>query len=246
MRVQITELCLTVDDDLAPFAVMVERGEECAWSTLGDLHREDKGWLGHLLTGAERRPEEWWVLDAWRDWLDGVAALVPSERRDTLRRADRSTPGCVVRHSKTAVTRLPAGTVASRWRRDRFFDRAEMIAAEVAATLARGGKAHWNSTLTIEGHEPQRGDWVVEVSPAPGNNQAARGLALVHAIDAHHIPALKETWAALQDALGPRYPYAVAVIRGWRGTEAADGGYLIGERFAAPVSLAVATVRSKW
>ena len=265
MKVQITELCLTVEDDLAPFAVLVEHEHECAWAMASDLHPNDKGWLGHVLEGAERRPEEWWVLEAWRDWLKDVAGGAPDDRREAFRRLGRSTPGCIVRRSRTAATRLPAGAVASRWRRDRLFDRAELIAAEIAARLAEGGKAFWNATLTIGDHEVLTGDWVVEVSPAPGFGRAAppapgadpgflapdvtvaaRGLALVHVVKAHQVAETREAWSATQRRLGPTYPYAVTVVRDWHGAEVMDGGCLIGERFAAPVSLGVAAVRSKW
>ncbi|MCG7952677.1 MAG: hypothetical protein N0E56_15875 [Candidatus Thiodiazotropha endolucinida] len=246
MKHSITELCLTSGDGVTPFAVLIEQDEQCVWAMPSRLHAATQEWLEHLLEGKQRYAKDWWVLEAWHDWLSDVSDESPENRRSALERMEMSTPGCVVRRPRAVPTRLPAGAVATRWCRDRLFNRAELIAAHIAENLAVKGHANWQSSVMVDDHFALEGDWIVEVSPTPGIGNAASGLALINVIERGSAESIKTQWDRSQAALGDRYPYGVAVVRGWPGAEVLDSGCLVGDHFAAPASLAIAAVRAKW
>lgn len=216
------------------------------WAMPSRLHETLQEWLEHLLEGKQRHAKDWWVLEAWRDWLNHVSEETPEGRRSALERLECSTPGCVVRRPRTVSTRLPAGALATRWCRDRLFNRAELIAAHIAENLAGKGRAHWRSSVMVEGHVAIAGDWIIEDSPTPGVGNAASGLAVISTIECKSTESIKSQWSESQAVLVDRYPFGVAVVRNWSGVEVLDNGCLVGDRFPASVSIAVAAVRSKW
>ncbi len=246
MKHCITELCLTQGQGVTPFAVLIEQGEHCTWALPSMHHEHNAKWLSHLLEGKQRRGEEWWTLQAWRDWLINVCKEPPDRRRFALERLERSTPGCVVRRPKTVSTRLPASTMATRWCRDRLFNRAELIAAKIAANLAINGSAHWQSVLMIDERFSFEGDWVIEASPKQRSGNSSIGLAVIKAINLEQIESIKKHWNNSKTELGIKYPFGIAVVHDWRGVEILDEGCFVGDRFPAPVSLAVASIRAWW
>lgn len=269
MKAQITEICLTDGRDIEPFAVIVESVGECAWSIAADPRQErDREWPGHVLAAKGRRASEWWTLDAWQSWLEEVAQEPLERRREALRRLDALTPGILVKNPRTAYTRLPPGAVAKQWRRRRLHDRSEVIAAEIASRLARNGSAHWSSALFAEGHEPLQGDWVIvhqrshDASiqtdrqsssvfgyllrgPEPPSEVGADNmLVVVRIIDQDQMDVVLKEWVTARETMGAAAPFGLAVVRGQRFARMFDGIAIIGERFAAPVLLAVAAIRA--
>jgi hypothetical protein len=245
VKTVITELSLTTEQGSSPFAVIAEQGDECAWSMPSILSASNLDWSAYTLGVMERRSEEAWVLGAWANWFADLEMSNPDARRITLQSLEQTTPGVVVRKPKTTHTRLPVGALTSRWCQDRLFDRAQMIGAQIADALARGGQLHWDSAIEIEGYDALAGDWIVEHQPSPGK-MAAMGLAVINAIDTGQADALKMTWANASTVLGGRYPYGIAIVRNARTIEVLREGCLIGDRFAAPIALAVATVKAQW
>ena len=264
MTLSIIELCLTTFNGQTPFAVLVEQGESCAWQIAGDIDCEaDVDWARYVLAHKERRPDESWVLDAWKKWLEDLSQTPQEHRRQVLMDLDSSTPGIMVRRPRKAHTHLSAGSVASMWKRNRLFIRAENVAAEIAAKLAKGGKAHWNSTITIDGHQLANGDWIVEgqsmvrsfdTAEFYGDRERSQfrddftepSLAIINIIEDKKAEELMNLWNVAHKELGKKYPYGIAVIRNSRNAESFESGCLIGDKFPAAVSLAVAAVRARW
>lgn len=268
---QITELCLTADVGPLPFAVLVEQDNHCGWAIASGL-AQDRRWIGHVLTHKQRREDEAWVLTAWASWLSEIAQEPPESRKAALAHLEASTPGLVMKRPRTVHTALPARALARRWQRRRLYDSAETIAANVAARLAgNGGTVHWAAALSVDDHEPLHGDWIVERQPKPGRvmssvrsaqlqvpefvargpvsdvtTSVASGLAVIHVIDSENVRELKYEWARAREQLGAKYPFGVAVVRRSVEVELLATGCIIGERFLAPESLAVAAVRAQW
>lgn len=271
MTQQIIELCLVDNQDLRPFAVLVEQGDHCGWAAAPGICT-DAQWLSHVLRQKQRRGTDAWVLSAWADWLSEIAQEPPDRRRASLARLEASTPGVVVKRPRAAHTALPARTLAKSWVRRRLHDRAEVIASNIAARLAgRHGRAHWNAELRVEHYASFQGDWVIERQPRQGrvvttyagpaasgselagrgpmpdiSLSAAFGLAVIHVIDASEVTNLQKSWSRAREELGVHYPFGAAIVR--RSSEATllDTGCIIGDRSKAPESLAVAAVRAQW
>jgi len=256
---RIIEVCLISKDGVTPFAVIVEQGEYCAWSIAsGRNHTTSQQWNGHVLAAKERRPEEWWVLDAWKEWLDEISQETPGSRICSLMKLERETPGIVIRQPREVHTRLPVGAIASRWRRNRLFERTEIIVAEIAHKLARGGTAHWNSSISINDCESLKGDWIIEQKPRPesdmnfddkiseiGDSNMC-GIAIINRVGCEHIESVKDQWSAAKNILKEKCPCNVVIVKNDSHAEVSDLGCIIGERFPSPVSLAIAVVRSQW
>ena len=258
MTAQITELCLVSEDGLAPFAVLVEQGDQCAWATGGDFGgRIHPSWAGHVLGSKARRPQEWWVLAAWRDWLATVAWEAPAARRQTLAQIERSTPGVVIKRPRVVRTRLPVAALAAQWRRLRLHDRAEVIGSEIASRLEGLGAVHWSAEVVINDYRAVSGDWVVVMGtisddPRP-DSEGTRlwaddltrlpGITVIRVISAHEVEAVKAEWARSKAELGADHPYGIAIVRHRRQAEATALGCIVGARFPAAVSLAVAAAR---
>ena len=269
MKTQIVEMCLTDGRESAPFAVLVEADNRCAWSIAADPQQErDKDWVGHVLASKGRRASEWWALDAWRSWLADMALEPPERRAEALRRLAASTPGILVKRAKAANTRLPPRTVARRWRRSRLHDRAEVIAAEIVARLSPRDAAHWASALFAEGHEPLPGDWVFAYrrdrqastrtersssgvvsylfrAPAsPSDVETDTVPVVVRIVNPDHLETVQNEWAYAREVMGAARPFGLAIVRGWETADVGDGTAVVGDRFAAPVLLAVAAIRA--
>lgn len=268
---RITELCLSGEPYPYPFAVLVEQGHQCGWAVASGL-AQDRRWLGHVLKHKQRREDESWVLDSWASWLSDIAQEPSDRRLAALENLEASTPGLIVRRPRTARTRLPVQSLALQWQRRRLHDSAEAIAANMAARLASpNGTAHWAASIDIDGHEPLCGDWVVEHRPQPGavaqttdreqflspeftsrapmptsTTSVAAGLALIHVVDAEQVDSLKYKWGLAKQKLATRYPYSIAVVRDSTQVAQLDIGCVIGERFPAAESIAVAAVRAEW
>ena len=259
MTQQITELCLITDAGVVPFAVLVEQDGRCAWATGADFGaRLHTAWAGHVLASKDRRPREWWVLAAWRDWLAGVAREAPERRRKILEQVERSTPGICIRRPIGARTRLPFGALATRWRRDRLHDRAEVIGGEIAARLEGLGSVHWSAEVVINEHHRVVGDWVVAIQSVPDDTEPGTafaglrdleptritGVLVIRVVEANEIDAVKVAWMQSREALGSDHPFGIAVVRHTRQAEWTKTGCLVGDRFPAAVTLAVAVARA--
>jgi len=248
---------------------VVESAEECACSIAADTSQErDHDWIGHVLTKKERRASEWWVLDAWRTWFEEIAQKATESRSQALKRLDASTPGILVKKPKETHTRLPPGALAMRWRRRRLHDGAEVIAAEIASSLAKSGAAHWSSALLPEGYERLLGDWIIAYQPdrrAPRHSQPDGAtlpnyfmrrsasprdidigtmLVMLRIVHQEEVDAVLTEWQSARESLGDTCPFGIAVVRGWHSAKVLEGVVVVGERFAAPVLLAVAATRT--
>ena len=256
---RIIELCMTSKDGIMPFAVLVEQGDRCAWSIASGVTRStNQRWNAHVLASKERRSDEWWVLDAWNEWLNNLSQESPESRWRALKSLERATPGIVVRKPRNVQTRLPVGAIASRWQRHRLFNRAEVIAAEIAHKLSRHGTAHWNASVAINGYESLDGDWIVEQKPGLGidmnfddrtsniKNPNPHGLAIIKTVDFEQVEPTQSQWAVDKSILKDHFPYNVVIVRNERSIELSGLGCVIGERFPSAVSLGTAVVHSLW
>ncbi len=258
---RITELCLDAGSGLAPFAVLVEQGDQCAWATGADFGgRIHPSWAGHVLACKHRRPEEWWVLAAWRDWLAEVAQEPPGRRQQVLAQLARTTPGIFIKRPRVVQTRLPGGALAAHWRRQRLHDRAEVIGGEIAARLAGSGLAHWSVEVLSNDNGAVAGDWVVARRPVADDPGAATAvvppeahaswrladITIIRVVAADAIDQAQVAWGQSREALGSTPPFWIAVVRHSRQAELIAAGCIVGERFPAAVSLAVAASRAYW
>ena len=265
---RITELCLTSANGPLPFAVLVEQDDDCGWAiATGDVHSLQ--WRAHVLSQKGRNSAESWALDAWGAWLRDIAQGSATARMSALARIEATTPGIIVRRPKTAHTRFPARALAQYWQRRRLHERAETIAANIAARLAgTDGAAHWASAIRIDDHEAMAGDWIVVHQPGstreldrprPGPAESisrgpapvlplatATDLAIIQVIDLDSVEHVKSRWAVAKSRLGGKCPYRVAVVRGTNVASISDLGCLVGEHFGAPEYLAVAAARAQW
>lgn len=257
MRVtqRITELCLVSEAGSVPFAVLVEQDGRCALSTAADFgSRVHEQWAGHVLAGKERRPEEWWVMAAWREWLADVSQDAPEQRRQALEHLERSTPGVAIKRPRVVHTRLPVDALAMRWRRDRLHERSEVIGSEIAARLEGVGSVHWSAEVEVNEGRSVFGDWVVATRSAsdgiePGEemdpeHRRITAATVIRVVDAMEITALKAEWARSREELGEDHPFGIAVVRKARQAEFSELGCIVGDRFPAPVTLAVAAARA--
>lgn len=245
MEQRITELCLIEGDGIRPFAVLVE-DDHFSWATPAAILPGNIHWQSYLLERMERRPEDSWVFQSWHEWLNDLSEETPERRKAALKHLEYSTPGIVVRTSKTANTRLPSGALSARWCRDRLLDSAEVISAEIAANLTQNGIAHWNSSIQINDYIEIEADWIVENYPVSDTTSAGFRLAMLSIVDAHQVDNLIAGWQRSQAMLGSSYPYSVGIVRNSYHAKVLKSGCLVGDRFAAPVSLAVSSIRAAW
>lgn len=245
MKQHIIELCLTTTDGLTPFAVIVEGDGSFAWEMPHRLgSTSDPAWSGYVLGCKERNPQEWWALEAWQEWLSDLGDLSPEKRRAAFHHLESSTPGIVIRKPRSLSTRLPAGALVTRWCRDRLFNRAEIVAAQIAANLSSHGAAYWNSALQIGEWKELRGDWVIEQR---SRTKARTNLAILNILNASEVGTLHSKEPSNEPFLPEdKLPRRVVVVQNSRKAEITEWGCIVGDRFAAPVSLAVATIKSFW
>ena len=255
MRVtqHITELCLVSEAGTFPFAVLIEQGDRCAVATAADFGaRIHEPWAGHVLEAKERRPQEWWVLAAWRDCLSEIAQEAPEQRRLALEQLERSTPGIAIRRPRSAFTRLPVDALAMRWRRHRLHERSEVISGEIAARLERHGLAYWSAEVEINERHSAVGDWIVttkseyeDIRPV-GELVPERitGATVIRVVDANEVEEIRAAWAQSREDLGSDHPFGIAIVRHGRQAEITDVGCIVGDRFRAPVSFAVAAAQA--
>lgn len=267
----LTELSLHDETFLLPFAVLVEGDGACHWAIATNAV-STPGWPEHVLKSKGRRASESWVLRSWEQWLTDVTNEPPEERHKLIEKLSMSTPGIVARKPRKVVTRLPARVVADQWSRRRLHDRAESIAARIASRLAVGGRAHWSSSLRIEDTPGISGDWVVERHPRTGRHEflqskrqavrnhndfglmpspnlvstAVDGIAIIRVISVEQTEQVVAEWKTNKGMLNIRYPYGIAVVQNHRGIMVTDAGCVVGDRFAAPESIAVAATRAAW
>lgn len=255
MRVtqQITELCLVSEAGSVPFAVLIEQGEHCAMATAADFGaRIHEHWAGHVLEAKERLSQEWWVLAAWRDCLSEIAQETPEQRRLALEQLERSTPGMAIKRPRSAFTRLPVGALAIRWRRHRLYDRSEVIGGEIAARLELNGSAHWFAEVEINERRSVFGDWIIttgsayeDFRPVGGRKpEKITGVTVIRVVDAYELEEIRAEWAQSREDLGADHPFGIAVVRHGRQAELTDAGCIVGDRFPAPVSFAVAAAQA--
>lgn len=249
----IIELCLVTEAGSVPFAVLIEQGEHCAMATAADFGaRIHEPWAGHVLEAKERRPQEWWVLAAWRDCLSEIAQEAPEQRRLALEQLERSTPGIVIRRPRSAFTRFPVDALAMRWRRHRLHERSGVIGGEIAARLERNGLAYWSAEVEINERYSAVGDWIVttkstyeDIRPAgEWLPERITGATVIRVIDTNEIEEIKAEWAHLKEELGEDHPFGIAIVRQGRQAELTDAGCIVGDRFPAPVSFAVAAAQA--
>lgn len=249
----ITELCLVSEAGTVPFAVLIEQGEHCAMATAADFGaRIHEQWAGHVLEAKERRPQEWWVLAAWRDCLSEISQEAPEQRRLALEQLERSTPGIAIRRPRSAFTRLPVDALAMRWRRHRLHERSDVIGGEIAARLERHGLAHWSAEVEINDRYSAAGDWIVttklayeDIGPAgEWLPERITGATVIRVIDTNEIEEIRAEWAHLREELGEDHPFGIAIVRQGRQAELTDAGCIVGDRFPAPVSFAVAAAQA--
>lgn len=259
MTQQVTELCLITNAGSVPFAVLVEQDGQCAWATGGDFGgRIHRSWAGHVLASKDRRPQEWWVLSAWRDWLAEIAQEAPEQRRQALGQLEQSTPGIIVKRPRAVRTRLPPDALAMHWRRHRLHNRAEVIGSEIAARLEKEGSVHWSAEVEINERITLVGDWLIamrsvidHVEPEadvvwPWGIEPAHvtGMAVIRVVDANDIVELETEWADSRAELGPDHPFGIAIIRHGAQAKLIDAGCVVGDRFPAAVTLAVAAAQA--
>jgi hypothetical protein len=255
MRVtqHITELCLVSEAGTFPFAVLIEQGDRCAVATAADFGaRIHEQWAGHVLEAKECRPQEWWVLAAWRDCLSEIAQEAPEQRRLALEQLERSTPGIAIRRPKSAFTRLPVDALAMRWRRHRLHERSEVIGGDIAARLERHGVAYCSAELEINERYSVVGDWVVTTKSAYQNIWPAgewlperiTGATVIRVVDASEVEEIRGEWAYLKEELGADHPFGIAIVRQSHQAELTDAGCIVGDCFSAPVSFAVAAAQA--
>lgn len=269
MMARVYELWLTSKASRHPFAVLIEDGEQCAWTLATDTEGEgDPAWSASIVGGWDRNDKDTWVLDAWRDYLEDLAAATPEERLHQLKKLDQSTAGIAVRRPRNVPSRLPPHALAYRWRRNRLGNSHDVVAEAIAARLGRGGKVHWRASIDVGDGEELRGEWIVETdaqrgglpplsarpaphvmssTPVPSALMAgAAGLAVVSIVEAHEVDAMKMLWAVTKSKLANEYPFGIAVVRDSRQVEILDQGCVVGARFTSPVAMAVATARYQW
>ena len=255
MRVtqHITELCLVTEAGSVPFAVLIEQGEHCAMATAADFgDRIHEPWAGHVLEAKERRPQEWWVLAAWRDCLSEIAQGAPEQRKLALEQLERSTPGIAIRRSRSAVTRLPVDALAMRWRRHRLHERSEVISGEIAARLERHGLAYWSAEVEINERYSAVGDWIVTTQSGYQDNRPTgewlperiTGATVIRVVDTSEVEEIRAEWAQLREELGADHPFGIAIVRQSHRAELTDAGCIVGDCFPAPVSFAVAAAQA--
>ena len=263
----LTELCLQDEASLLPFAVLVESETECHWG-IATNDVTSSGWPEHVAESKYRRANDAWAFAAWEQWLADLAQQ-PAEARQTLLAAiSLNTPGVIVRKPRKATTSLPARIVAAQWVRRRLHDRAEVIAANIARRLSGNSQAHWRASVLLDDEFPIEGDWIVENhstlrshgsgqtdvgdentahfrSPAPSNPVIVDGLAVIQVISSEQVSEVVRSWQANKAWL-KTYPYGIAVVRNYRNVMVSAAGCVVGDRFAAPESVAVAATRAAW
>lgn len=268
MMTRVYELWLTSASSRHPFAVLVEDGERCAWTVATDTDgRGDRGWSQSIVEGWGRNEDDAWVLDAWRDFLEDIASASPDERQAQLQKLDQSTAGVEVRRRRRVSSRLPPQALADRWRRNRLGAPHDAVAAAIAAHFGRGGKIHWRASIEISKQSKLQGEWIVENHaergiPVPSEGSkpdatsqasapaalvsGAAGLAVVSIVETKEVETIKKLWLVTKRSLTNEYPFGIAVVRDSRHVELLEQGCIVGARFAAPVSMAVAAARHQW
>lgn len=263
----LTELCLQDGANLLPFAVLVESDTECHWG-IATNGVAASGWQEHVAEKKYRRTNDAWAFAAWEQWLADIAEQ-PAETRQTLLAAiSRNTPGIVIRMPRKTTTSLPARIAASQWARRRLHDRAEVIAANIARRLSGNSQAHWRASVLLDDEFPIEGDWIVENhptlrshgsgqtnvddeniahlrSPAPSNPVIVDGLAVIQVISSEQVSEVVRSWQANKAWL-KTYPYGIAVVRHYCDVLVSAAGCVVGDRFAAPESVAIAATRAAW
>ncbi|WP_269621164.1 hypothetical protein [Zhongshania sp. BJYM1] len=263
----LTELCLQDGTNLLPFAVLVESDRECHWG-IATNGVAASGWPEHVAEKKYRRANDAWAFAAWEQSLADLAKQ-PAEARQTLLAAiSRNTPGIVIRMPRKTTTTLPARIAASQWARRRLHDRAESIAACIARRLSENSQAHWASSVFLDDGFAIEGDWIIENrpklrshgsdhidrdgqnathlrSPAPSNPVIVDGIAVVHVISSEQISDVVRSWQANKAWL-KTYPYGIAVVRNYCDVMVSAAGCVVGDRFAAPESVAIAATRAAW
>lgn len=266
---KITEFCLQGKFALIPFAVLVERDLECGWG-IATSSISSPGWIEHVASSKERRDIDAWVFECWSQWLSDITCEPPEARHALVQAIATSSPGIVVRRPKALNTSLTASVVAKLWEVRRLHNRADSLAARIARRLSKNQKTYWSSELKIKDGPTIQGTWIVECQPRPGRDEmrqpafsltksavglmptpklvttASDGLAVIRVIDVCEISEVMSEWERQKSQLGIHYPYGIAVVQKHRGARVSDVGCVVGDRFAAPETLAVAATRTAW
>lgn len=268
MTMHVYELWLTSRASRRPFAAVIEDGERCAWTIATDTGgQSDPAWSAAIVDGWGRDAQDAWVLDAWREFLEELVSAPSEVLRVQLQKLDRSTAGIEVSRPRKVSSPLPPRALAYRWRRNRLGDPHDVVAAAISAELGRGGRIHWRASIEINEQCDIPGEWIVE-NPAergslPQNELAtpvetsnaplpaplktvAAGLAVVSIVEVEEIDSIKTRWVENKQRLAGAFPFGIAVVRDSRHVELLEHGCIVGARFAAPVSLAVAATRNQW
>ena len=132
-----------------------------------------------------------------------------------------------------------------------------MIGAEIAARLGGVGSAHWSAEVVIDERYSVVGDWIVAFGSLPDSAAASTdsasgslhptngsGLTVIRTVNGEEIGELKAEWTASRKEFGADHPFGIAVVRRAGRAELLDAGCLVGDRFPAAVSLAVAAARA--
>jgi len=266
---RVYELWLTSKESRHPFAALVEDGDQCAWTIATDTDGPPApDWGDSIVRGWDRSAKDTWVLDAWRDFLKEISSATLEERQRQLKKLDHATAGIEIRRPRNVSSPLPPRALAYRWRRNRLGNPHDVVAAAIAARLGQGGKIHWRANIEVSERGNLQGEWIIETHAQRGTilppNELAKpddageasfpasqvtgaaGLAVISIIDAQQVAAIKALWSATKTQLANEYPFGIAVVRNCREAEVQEQGCIVGDRFAAPVSMAVAAARYQW
>jgi hypothetical protein len=133
-----------------------------------------------------------------------------------------------------------------------------VIGADIAARLAAAGSAFWSAEVEINERRSVIGDWIVASRYIPGytvpSDEFARpwqseqtritGVSVIRIVDVDEVSEMKAEWMESREELGPDHPFGIAVVRHTRQAELTELGCIVGDRFPAPVSFAVAAAQA--